>query len=56
MKNTLIALATAGIIASGSVAADTTTVQVNGSAAIVPATPAGSNWSAHRMPTALTIV
>ena len=36
MKNTLIALATAGIIASGSAAAVTTTVQVNGSAAIVP--------------------
>jgi hypothetical protein len=36
MKNTLIALATAGIIASGSAAAGTTTVQVNGSAAIVP--------------------
>ena len=36
MKNTLIALATAGVIASGSAAAGTTTVQVNGSAAIVP--------------------
>ena len=36
MKNTLIALATAGIIASGSAAAGTTTVQANGSAAIVP--------------------
>ena len=36
MRNTLIALATAGVIASGGAAAGTTTVQVNGSPAIVP--------------------